>query len=575
MTHKDGNESDNDEVQNQMMSQETVLAEEIRILRQQMTEMYEAWMSGQAPPPSIRDYLNINMSPPVQVSISDPIYPPGFGPASNVAGTSTVHPLNTPMTSNPLFIPTAPTNVVQQPIMEPKSNNDPLLKVQYDRDYTPELTFKIPSSYPHTHQYSSHVEAEKSVRDMQGLGGHKSVSFNDLCMFPHVHLPIDFKTPKFEKYDGHGDPVAHLKRYCNQLRGAGSKEELLMAYFRESLMGIASEWFLDQDTSNWHTWDDLARCFVQQFQYNIDIIPDRTSLVNMRKRTIENFREYAIRWREQAARVKPPMKKSEMIDVFLHAQEPNYFHYLLSVVGKTFAEVIKIGEMVENGIKSGKIVSQAALKATTQVIKNGSGNFGGKKMKEDVANVVSGTQKSPRGPPYQSAPPQYHHYLPMQDTQYSVVPPQYAVYNAQQYAYPPNYPQWQAPTYQNVHSSSQNFRAPYNLCPRQGFGGGQRPRNNFTPIGESYTSLFNKLKHLKIIEPIPQNYVDPHTKGFNPTARCAYHSDAPGHSIEDCRDFKKKVEEIIQTKMIVVQNDDPQMLLRILYRRIVMYTLSR
>ncbi|KAH0672941.1 hypothetical protein KY290_025224 [Solanum tuberosum] len=49
MTHKDGNELDNDEVQNQIMSQETASAEEIRILRQQMTEMYEAWMSGQAP----------------------------------------------------------------------------------------------------------------------------------------------------------------------------------------------------------------------------------------------------------------------------------------------------------------------------------------------------------------------------------------------------------------------------------------------------------------------------------------------------------------------------------------------
>ena len=78
----------------------------------------------------------------------------------------------------------------------------------------------------------------------------------------HVHLPIDFNTPKFEKYDGHGDPLDHLKRYCNQLRGDGNKEELLMTYFGESLMIIASEWFIDQDTSNWHTWDDLARCFV-------------------------------------------------------------------------------------------------------------------------------------------------------------------------------------------------------------------------------------------------------------------------------------------------------------------------
>lgn len=39
------------------------------------------------------------------------------------------------------------------------------------------------------------------------------VSFNDLCILTHVHLPIGFKTSKFEKYDGHGDPIAYLKRY--------------------------------------------------------------------------------------------------------------------------------------------------------------------------------------------------------------------------------------------------------------------------------------------------------------------------------------------------------------------------
>ena len=54
---------------------------------------------------------------------------------------------------------------------------------------------------------------------------------------------------------------------------------------------------------------------------------------------------------EQAAKVKLPMKDYELIDVFLQAQEPDYFHYLLAAMGKPFAEAIKIGEMVENGIK--------------------------------------------------------------------------------------------------------------------------------------------------------------------------------------------------------------------------------
>ena len=101
------------------------------------------------------------------------------------------------------------------------------------------------------------------MKSMKGLGGHKSVSFKDLCMFPNVHLPPGFKTPKFDKYDGHGDTIAHLKRYYNQLRGAGGKEELLMAYFGESLTGVASEWFIDQEISHWHIWDDMAQDFVR------------------------------------------------------------------------------------------------------------------------------------------------------------------------------------------------------------------------------------------------------------------------------------------------------------------------
>ena len=130
-----------------------------------------------------------------------------------------------------------------------------------------------------------------------------------------------------------------------------------------------------------------------------------------------------------------------MIDVFLQAQEPDYFHYLLSAIGKTFAEVIKVGEMVENGIKSGKIVSQAALKATTQVLQNGSGNIGGKKRREDVAAIVSAPRTHVEGNSSQ-------HYFPSQAPQYSVPYTPYHVFNAQPIA-PPSYPQWRAPTLQN------------------------------------------------------------------------------------------------------------------------------
>ncbi|XP_070019999.1 uncharacterized protein [Nicotiana sylvestris] len=191
---------------------------------------------------------------------------------------------------------------------------------------------------------------EQRFTNMQGLAGQKRVTFKYLCMFPDVHLPPGFKTPKFEKYDRHGDPTTHLKRYCNQLRGAERNEKLLMAYFGESLTRVASERFLDQDTSRWYVWNDMAQAFVNQFQYNINIALNRISLSNLKKKPSESFREYVINWREQAARVKPPIDDHELINVFLQAQEPDCFKNMMSTIAKSFSEAIKMGEMVILGL---------------------------------------------------------------------------------------------------------------------------------------------------------------------------------------------------------------------------------
>nr|XP_009602815.1 uncharacterized protein LOC104097896 [Nicotiana tomentosiformis] len=266
-----------------------------------------------------------------------------------------------------------------------------------------------------------------------------------------MHLPIGFKTPKFERYDGHGDPIAHLKRYYNQLRDAGGKKELLVAYFRENLTRIASEWYMDQDISHWNIWDDLGRDFVRKFQYNVDISPDRNSLMYLKKKVLESFREYAIKWREQAARVKPPMDETEMVSVFLHAQETDYFQNMMFAMGKPFAEAIKIGEMVENGLKTGRILSQSALRATSQAIQSGSGGLASRKKKEEGAMMASSLRNS-RQPRDYSGPPSRapQHYYPHQDAAYAMAPHPYAEMNAQPYTRPhQHYNQNRAPPPRN------------------------------------------------------------------------------------------------------------------------------
>ncbi|XP_059280733.1 uncharacterized protein LOC132034398 [Lycium ferocissimum] len=274
--------------QPQLVDQNSGLAEEVRMLRQHMANMYRAWTTGQALPPP----------------------PPGF----------------------PNISPTMPTLIqVLRTVSGDPSNSEPMFKSPDTQPYTSEPTFKVSDTYPHfeppvnIENLTSTAEDEEMTRKLKSLersirklqDGHKSVSYKDLCMFPNVHLPPGFKTTQFDKFDGHGDPLVHLKGYCNQLRGAGGKDEMLIAYFSESLTGIASDWLTDQDIIKWHTWDDMTQEFVRQFQYDIDITPDKMSMTKVQKKSTESFRKFAIRWRKEAARVKPPMAEGEVVDTFL------------------------------------------------------------------------------------------------------------------------------------------------------------------------------------------------------------------------------------------------------------------
>ncbi|KAM3342340.1 hypothetical protein P3S68_027306 [Capsicum galapagoense] len=86
----------------------------------------------------------------------------------------------------------------------------------------------------------------------------------------------------------------------------------------------------------------------------------------------------------------------------------------------------------------------------------------------------------------------------------------------------------------------------------------QKLRDSFTPIEESYASLFQRLVQEGMITPLLGHTLNPRSRNFNPNARCAYHSDAQGHSIEDCQDLKKDIEKMIQDRLIMVQNIDSE-----------------
>ncbi|XP_060170681.1 uncharacterized protein LOC132601617 [Lycium barbarum] len=139
------------------------------------------------------------------------------------------------------------------------------------------------------------------------------------------------------------------------------------------------EWFATQDMHQWLTWEDMAECFMERFRFNVETVSDRYYLEKVQQKLTENYREFASRWRAEAARVQPPMCEEELVFVFIRSQKPDFYDIMLSMPGRSFTELVKIGEAIEDGLQSWNIASvlnKTSGQATTGIFR---------KKKKDVA----------------------------------------------------------------------------------------------------------------------------------------------------------------------------------------------
>ena len=118
-------------------------------------------------------------------------------------------------------------------------------------------------------------------------------------------MPPKFKAPEFVKYDGTGDPCAHLHMLCRKMAPYGDNHPLLCQIFPNSLTSPAATWYVRlEETSRWKV---IANSFLEYYMFNTKIAPDRMVLMRTEKNSGNSFQEYAQRWRELAVQVQPHM----------------------------------------------------------------------------------------------------------------------------------------------------------------------------------------------------------------------------------------------------------------------------
>ena len=63
------------------------------------------------------------------------------------------------------------------------------------------------------------------------------------------------------------------------------------------------------------------------------------------------------------------MYEKEIVEVFVRMQEPEYYDGIMLLVGAKFVDLVKIGETVEDDLKSKKITCVAASPRSSCLLK--------------------------------------------------------------------------------------------------------------------------------------------------------------------------------------------------------------
>ena len=137
---------------------------------------------------------------------------------------------------------------------------------------------------------------EKRLRAMEGDQVFGATA-KEMCLVSGLVIPAKFKTPDFDRSEGHSCPKSHLIMYYRKMVAHVEDDKLMIHCFQDSLRGAPSKWYLSLDQSRIRCFQDLSDAFIQHYKYNMDMAPDRRQLLSMSQKDNESFKEYAQRWR--------------------------------------------------------------------------------------------------------------------------------------------------------------------------------------------------------------------------------------------------------------------------------------
>ena len=125
----------------------------------------------------------------------------------------------------------------------------------------------------------------------------------------HFPLPVKFRMPQVEAFDGVRDPVDHLNTYKNQMEMHGYQDPVRCRAFAITLKGPALAWFNRLPPSSISSFRELCIALVSHFIGARTYRKPSYHLLTIKHSSQESLRSYVQRFNAESLKVDIPDEK--------------------------------------------------------------------------------------------------------------------------------------------------------------------------------------------------------------------------------------------------------------------------
>jgi len=156
-----------------------------------------------------------------------------------------------------------------------------------------------------------------------------------------VQLPQPL--PNLPKFKGEGDPNWHIKSYTTTIRELLPWNGVVEKIVPKTLEVITLDWYYHLPEASIHSFRQLIREFVMDFDMNKLIKTGIREFLTMKQEPNESVAHFVTRWRQvfYSSTSAPNMDHRELCDLFLHALNKDMREDVQKLTYKSYEEALE------------------------------------------------------------------------------------------------------------------------------------------------------------------------------------------------------------------------------------------